>query len=287
VIFCTMRDPVPICPKGYSVEHSFREERKIMALQGAPIGNSVIVKSRHRRVRHTEWTEKIPDQEWAVYHSAIEVLRSTGRPFMLAGAFSLACYTGHWRNTKDLDFYVLPQDRQAMIDALTSAGFVDYYDKLPYVRHWIYRAWKEDCIVDVIWAMANQRAQVDEEWMEYAPEISVRGETLMVVPAEELLWCKLYVMQKDRCDWGDVINLVHAVGNDLDWEHLLRRLDGDVPLLIGLLNVYCWVCSDAKLSLPESLKAVVPHCGVGGGVDQCHIDWLDTRPWFIAPKDAS
>src|SRR4051794_17895703 len=85
-------------------------------------------RSRHRKVRHTEWTEKIPDEEWAIYKSAIDVMRSTGKPFMLAGAFSLASYTGKWRNTKDLDFYVLPQDREPMVQALTAAGFVDYYD---------------------------------------------------------------------------------------------------------------------------------------------------------------
>jgi hypothetical protein len=116
---------------------------------------------RQSRVRHTEWTQRIPDDEWAIYHNAINVLRSTGRQFMLAGAFSLASYTGLWRNTKDLDFYVLPEDRDACIEALTHAGFADYYTTLPYVQHWIYRAHKGDCIVDIIWAMANQRAQVE------------------------------------------------------------------------------------------------------------------------------
>ena len=150
-----------------------------MALQTATNRSSGHTpRTQRRRVPHTEWTEKIPDEEWAIYDSAIEVLRSTGKPFMLAGAFSLATYTGLWRNTKDLDFYVLPQDREPLIAALTSAGFIDYYEKLPYVRHWIYRAWKNDCIVDIIWAMANQRAQVDEEWFEYAPSIDVRGHTV-------------------------------------------------------------------------------------------------------------
>jgi hypothetical protein len=246
------------------------------------------IRSRHRTVRHTAWTEQIPDEEWAIYQSAIEVLRSTGKRFMLAGAFSLACYTGRWRNTKDLDFYVLPQDRGPIIDALTKAGFVDYYDRLPYVRHWIYRAWKNDCIVDIIWAMANQRAQVDEEWFDYAPEICVRGEKLKVVPAEELLWCKLYVMQKDRCDWPDVISLIHSVGDDMDWEHLLSRLGDDRPLLAGLLHIYCWLCPGMKLSLPPALGGNLPGCETDGPhVDQCRIDFLDTRPWFIAAKNTS
>jgi hypothetical protein len=68
-----------------------------------------------RSAPHKEWTTQIPDNEWAIYERAISALRTTGRPFMLAGAFSLASYTGRWRNTKDIDFYVLPQDREPMI----------------------------------------------------------------------------------------------------------------------------------------------------------------------------
>lgn len=260
-----------------------------MGLQTASTEESTTAPARPRqsRVQHTEWTERIPDEEWAIYHGAIDVLRSTGRQFMLAGAFSLASYTGLWRNTKDLDFYVQPQDRDAIVEALTKAGFTDYYEKLPYVRHWIYRAHKGDCIVDIIWAMANQRAQVDPEWFERAPEIRVRGEMLRVVPAEELLWCKLYVLQKERCDWGDVINLIHSLGGDLDWEHLVERLGGDLPLLSGLLNVYCWLCPGTVLELPPRLRDVLPHCGAPGAprINKQHVAWLDSRPWFVAAQN--
>jgi hypothetical protein len=238
---------------------------------------------------HTAWANEIPDNEWAIYERAITAFQPLQRPFMLAGAFSLATYTGRWRNTKDLDFHVLPGDRQLFIDALTQAGFTDYYEKLPYVRHWIYRAWKDDCIVDLIWAMANQRAQVDEEWFERAPRVVVHGYTLDVVPAEELLWCKLYVLQKDRCDWPDVLNLIHAIDGKMDWEHLRERLGEDLPLLMGLLNVYCWVCPGGELDLPEPMRALLPHCAHANGQSQsqCHIDWLDTRPWFVPRQNPS
>ena len=233
-------------------------------------------------VAHLDWAQQIPDEEWGVYERAISAIRQTGRPFMLAGAFSLATYTGRWRNTKDIDFYVMPEDRQPLTEALTAAGFADYYDKLPYVRHWIYRAHSADCIVDLIWAMANQRAQVDEQWFERATHVTVHGEQLLVVPAEELLWCKLYVLQKDRCDWPDIFNLIHSIDGNLDWDHLVDRMGDDLPLLVGLLNVYCWLCPGTDLKLPQQLRAVLPSCGQASGPmeDQCHIDWLDTRPWF-------
>jgi hypothetical protein len=262
-----------------------RDEEVMIERETQP-ANAAASSSRRKKKRpapHTAWAEHIPDNEWAIYESAIHALQPLERPFMLAGAFSLATYTGSWRNTKDLDLYVLPDDRQLFIDALTRAGFADYYEQLPYLRHWIYRAFKDDCIVDIIWAHANRRADVDEQWFERAPEVNVRGRKLAVVPAEELLWCKLYVMQKDRCDWGDVMNLVHATDGNLDWEHLSERLGEDLPLLIGLLNVYCWLHPGNQLRLPQSIRAVLPHCCAANGerVNQRNVDLLDTRPWFV------
>ena len=238
----------------------------------------------NRTVKHTAWTERIPDGEWAIYDEAIRAVRPTRCRFMLAGAFSLASYTGRWRNTKDIDFYILPRDRDAFIEALNGAGFCDYYETLPYDRNWIYRSIKGDCIVDIIWAMANQRAQVDEEWFEHAPEIHVRGQDLLVAPAEELLWCKLYVLQRERSDWPDVLNLIHSLGADLDWEHLLNRLGDDLPLLAGLLNVYGWLCPGNDLLLPASLRELVPHSGRRGAPleDSTNIRLLDSRPWFAS-----
>jgi hypothetical protein len=244
---------------------------------------------KRRSAPHQEWTTQIPDNEWAIYERAISALRTTNRPFMLAGAFSLASYTGRWRNTKDIDFYVLPRDRGPMIEALTAAGFKDYYEKLPYVRHWIYRAYKDDCIVDIIWAHANQRAQVDEVWFENACEINVHGETLAVVPPEELLWCKLYVLQKDRCDWPDIFNLIHSLKGKLDWPHLLDRVGADLPLLAGLLTVYRWFCPGDEFELPEALRSVLSCRAPGNGkvLEQCRVDLLDTRPWLMPRKNIS
>src|SRR4051812_12020534 len=68
------------------------------------------------------WANAISEEEWDVYQSAIEVLRSTGVPFMLGGGFALATFAGHWRDTKDIDFYVMPKDREVVIAALTRAG---------------------------------------------------------------------------------------------------------------------------------------------------------------------
>jgi hypothetical protein len=193
----------------------------------------------------------IPPVQAEVYRRVIAAARERGIPFAVGGAFGFGTYTGAWRNTKDLDLYILPRDREAMISVLTEAGLADYYDRLAYDRRWIYRSFADDTIVDAIWAMANQRTQVDEAWLTRGHELELDGERVRALPAEELLWAKLYVVQRDRCDWPDVLNLIGATGATLDWEHLLARIGSDVPVLRGVLSLFHWIAPGSRENCPN------------------------------------
>ena len=232
-----------------------------------------------------KWMDLIPDDQWAVYRDAIEAARETGLPFMLGGGFALAAYTGRWRNTKDIDFYILPQHRQTFVDAMTSAGFGDYYDQLAYDRGWIYRSFCDGTIVDLIWAMANRRTQAAESWFKNATDLTVRGEKLKVIAPEELLWCKMYVLQRDHSDWPDVWNLVHAVGPDMDWSRVLRHVGDDAPVLRALLTLFTWLSPRRAAELPEGLKRrlnLEVTKPLSEQEEEARIRLLDSRNWFAA-----
>ncbi|HTL17128.1 MAG TPA: nucleotidyltransferase family protein [Patescibacteria group bacterium] len=230
------------------------------------------------------WTKAVSEEQWAIYSAAIDSVRKTGVPFMLGGGFALASFTGRWRDTKDIDFYIEPKNRDKVIAALSQAGFKDYFDERPYDRKWIYRSIQSGVIVDIIWAMANQRAQVDSLWFERASVLDLCGQSLLIVPPEELMWCKLYIMQRDHCDWTDVFNLLYAVGPQLDWRHLIWRLEEDKPLLKGLLNVYGWLCPKYILKLPVELWKLLGVSAPKPAQKQKrdHIRLLDSRGWFAA-----
>src|SRR3954462_5661257 len=85
-----------------------------------------------KRSGNCDWAPLVCPKDWAVYHDAIPALRETGARLLLGGAFGLAGYTGHLRNTKALDFFVLPAVRDKVVDSLTKAGFDDYYPQLAY-----------------------------------------------------------------------------------------------------------------------------------------------------------
>ena len=229
--------------------------------------------------------ESIPESQWSVYREAIRQADAQNVRFALGGAFATAVYTGDLRNTKDLDLYILPADRQAMQRAMADAGLEDYYDRLPYDRSWIYRGSHGDIIVDAIWAMANHRADVDQDWLERGREVAIRDMRLRAIPVEELIWSKLYVLQRERCDWVDVLNLLDTQAGSIEWEHLLDRMAGDAPLLAGALSVFTWLAPDRAALIPLSVWQRLGLRAPQGSADpetlRSRADLLDSRPWFI------
>jgi hypothetical protein len=230
-----------------------------------------------------DW-QQIPESQWAVYREVIRQVRAEGLRFAFGGAFATAVYTGDIRNTKDFDFYILPADREPMRRAMRRAGLQDHFGQLPYDRSWIYRASDGDVIVDAIWAMANHRADVDRQWLELGREVEMRGERLRPIPVEELIWSKLYVFQRERCDWPDVLNLLDAQASSIDWDRLLRRLDRDAPLLAGAMSVFAWLAPDRAATIPSAVwqqLGLRPFVEPGSpDVVQYRASLLESRPWF-------
>lgn len=239
-----------------------------------------------------QWGQLIPLPQWMVYKAAIQAARSAQVPFMLGGAFGLARYTGRWRNTKDIDFFVREADGLRLIEALLQAGFSDYHEQLAYDRSWIYRAVQDDVIVDVIWTTPNHHMVVDEDWFQHARGVTIQDEELQVIPAEELLWIKTFVMQRDRCDWPDLVNLLAAAGPDLQWDRLLARFGDDAPLLHSVLLLFSWVCPDGAAQLPQMVRERFSLPGqnfrLGDETEKRRVALLDSRPWYAAfqPADA-
>ena len=237
------------------------------------------------------WASAIPDQQWAVYLDAIRATRKTGTRFLLGGAFGLARYTGRWRNTKDLDFFVLKTEKYKVIDALTKIVFEDYFPKLEYDRGWIYRAARDEVIVDTIWQTPNRRSEVDEQWFPRSRKIILKGEELEVIPAEELLAIKLYVLQRDRCDWPDLINLLYTTADSVDWDHVIGRMNNDLQLLVGLLHVFNWVAPSKAAGIPARIRerfSLEPITSAAlAAPEQERVRLVDSRSWFAAyqPED--
>jgi hypothetical protein len=224
----------------------------------------------------------IPASDWTIYSAVLRHARGRGVRFAMSGGFTSSFYTAMWRNTKDMDLCVLPREREAMIEATREAGLHDLYDEKPYDRRWIYRATRDGVIVDTIWQLANFRGEVDEAWLERGPEITLHGEALKLVPPEEMIWSKIHIVQRERCDFPDVINLLYSTGAALDWGRLVSRLAGEERLLASVLLLFSWLAPGRARAFPEWIwpRLGIERPAAGPERDDERIALLESRPWF-------
>jgi hypothetical protein len=139
-----------------------------------------------------------PDDPVAVdcYRDALRALKAAEIDFMIGGAYSFAHYTGISRDTKDLDVFIRPRDRDRALAALAAIGFET---EVTY-SHWLSKARRGEHFIDLIYSSGNAVAPVDEKWFEYAIDGEVVGERVRLCPAEESLWSKAFIMERNRYD---------------------------------------------------------------------------------------
>lgn len=192
----------------------------------------------------------IPKDQWDVYADVITTAREHKIRFALGGGLAFSAYSGYLRNTKDMDLFVMDDDQEALLTIMEEAGFREYTE-VTYDRRWSYRGFKDGYILDILWKMLNERGRIDEVWVTVGWEVEVRGTTVQLLPPEELVWSKLYIMNRERCDWPDIINLLHVRGPAMDWERLLGRIGEDAPALGGVMSLFRWLCPGVAQELPE------------------------------------
>jgi hypothetical protein len=238
--------------------------------------------------RQIDWESLIPESEWNLYKPAIDNFRASNIRFAIGGGLAFSEYAHRVRNTKDLDLYIYPWQKDDAIEQLLAAGFKDYFDQKPYDRSWIFRGHQGNVIVDLIWTSPNHRMQVDAPWLSRGRDVVVYGMRMPLIPPEELIWAKLYVVQHDRNDWTDLLNMLDVVGPTLNWRHLLDRVGVDALLLGGLLSVYRWVSPQKSKLLPpwvwEKAGLCVELVDRSGEAAEFRAALLDSRDWF-GPKE--
>src|SRR6185369_14567685 len=89
--------------------------------------------------------------------------------------------------------------------------------------HWLGKAFHGEDFVDLIFSAGNGVAAVDDTWFENAVPEKVFGVDVQLIPAEEMIWSKGLIMERERYDGADVAHVIRALGPDLDWQHLIRR----------------------------------------------------------------
>src|SRR5688572_18385319 len=129
-------------------------------------------------------------------------------PFLVGGAYSFERYTGISRHTKDFDIFVRRQDCSRALETLATLGCTTDLT----FEHWLGKAFRGDDFIDVIFSSGNGIATVDDRWFEHAVDETVLGIPVKLCPAEESIWSKAFIMERERFDGADVAHLIRATG---------------------------------------------------------------------------
>ena len=181
------------------------------------------------------------------YRQAMMALANSKLPFLVGGAYALGCYTGITRDTKDFDVFVRPREVEPILGALAQAGYqTELTDKV-----WLGKAYSGDAFVDVIFNSGNGLAPVDDEWFQHAVNGELLGAPLKLIPAEEMIWSKGFVMTRDRYDGADVAHLLRARADLLDWPRLVRRFGPDWRVLYQYLILFGYIYPAERRRIPN------------------------------------
>ncbi|HEX7336501.1 MAG TPA: hypothetical protein VF252_04760 [Gemmatimonadales bacterium] len=180
------------------------------------------------------------------YREAMEVLNRASVPFLVGGAFAFIHQAGIDKSTKDLDIFARPQDVQRLLEACASAG----YETELVFSHWLAKIRSPEGFIDVIFNSGNGVAAVDDGWFEHATDGEVLAVPVKIAPAEETLWSKAFVMERERYDGADVAHLILAHAERMDWERLIARFGQHWRILLAHLVMYGFIFPSERSRVP-------------------------------------
>jgi predicted nucleotidyltransferase len=174
--------------------------------------------------RQTEMGERFNQ----VLFSALDALEARNIPYALIGGIA-ASGLGRPRSTHDIDVFVRPEDAEAALEALEKNGF----DPERTDPRWLFKGWKEDQMVDIIFKSSGD-IYFDNEMQERAKMIHYHGRDIPAVSPEDLTIIKAAVHEEvGPHHWHDALAILsHAT---LDWDYLLKRARRAPRRLLALL----------------------------------------------------
>lgn len=185
------------------------------------------------------------------YLRALNLLDTAGIPFIVGGAYALAYYTGIIRHTKDLDLFVIESEAPTLLAAFDRAGYRTERTH----PHWIAKAFSPDGedYVDIIYGSGNGLTAVDDLWQKFAVDGEILGKKTKLCPAEEMIWSKSFIQERDRFDGADVAHLLRSRARQLDWGRMLWRFRGHEPVLLAHLILFQYIYPSSADQIPANV----------------------------------
>ena len=183
------------------------------------------------------------------YQDIVRLLAAQGIEYLVGGGYAFGHYTGLNRDTKDLDIVVRPTDLSRVLEICRSGG----YRAEVAAPHWLAKIFYEEDFIDVIFNSRNGICRIDETWFVDAREAEFLETKVHVIPPEEMIWQKAFIMERERFDGADVAHLLLNCAQELDWNRLLDRFDVDWRLLLSHLVLFGYIFPSKKDIIPRDI----------------------------------
>ena len=189
----------------------------------------------------------IDEQSRTFYRRALGIMNDQKMPYLVGGAYAFARYTGIERHTKDFDIFLKPEDYARISECLRAAG---YQTDLTF-PHWLGKAYHGDDFIDLIFSAGNGVARVDDVWFEKSTKGTVLDLPVGLIPAEEMIWSKGLIMERERYDGADVAHVIHARGDRMDWRRLIDRFGALWRPLFTHIILYGFIYPSERSRVPR------------------------------------
>ena len=182
----------------------------------------------------------------AFYREVLSALIAADIPFLVGGAYAFCRHAAIDRKTKDLDLMIQRETWASLARALRARGIPT---RLTF-PHWLGKALSSNGQVDIIFNGGGGFTPVDAETFEHALPSTVLGHPVKLIAAEELIWSKAFLMERERFDGADVLHLIRAHAERLDWPRIMRRFTSHEPVLLAHLTLFSYVYPSDAARVP-------------------------------------
>lgn len=153
----------------------------------------------------------------SIGYEACQILDQADVPHMVGGGIAVWAY-GRRRPTKDIDIFIPSSMPHRAMDALAKEG----YHTRETDAGWLYKAFKEDIMVDLI-VWTTGKIKVDEETIAHRRFYTIEGHQFHMMGPEDVLYRKIFSHNEERRDWYDGLSMLRHPVPDFDWDYFLKR----------------------------------------------------------------
>jgi hypothetical protein len=111
----------------------------------------------------------------------------------------------------------------------------------------------EGDVVDLIFRAGNGLCEVDDSWFQRARDDELLGVPVKHCAAEEMIWMKAYIMERERFDGADIAHILRCCAAEIDWPHLVGRFGPDWRVLLSHLILFGYIYPGERAQIPPAI----------------------------------